>query len=316
MKEIKIKFTDFWPTWDYEDNIFVNVLRKKYRVVVLDKESKDTPDLLFYSRCGKEEHLKYDCIKIYFTGENDFPDFNECDYALSFYDLTLGDRHLRYPLYMLYEYNELEKPLPISDEKAIARNFCSLLMRNSTNCDPKRLEIIDVVESYKPVTYGGSFRNNIGGNVEEKIPFIANYKFNLALENSVIDGYVTEKILEPLVANTVPIYWGSDYVKKDFNPDSFIHVNDFQTLDSFLEYLKMLDKDNHKYLEILRAPKLRKGVSPDFNSQLELFLDNIVSTMKRHVVSYGEMNVLHQNNLRLNKLKHNKWAIKFLNALG
>lgn len=310
MGDVTIKFVDFWPTWEEENNKFVEAMKARHNVRVIPSDSEEVPDILFYSRCGKGEHLKYDCLKIYFTGENDFPDFNECDYALSFYDIDFGPRHLRYPLYMLYEYNELSDPVKITDSKAVARPFCSLLMRNSTNCDPLRLKIIDIVDDYKPLVYGGSFRNNTGGNVKEKIPFISGYKFNLALENSIVDGYVTEKILEPMVASTVPVYWGSEYVKKDFNPESFINVNDFQDLNSFMNYLKEIDNDDKKYLEILRAPKLIKGVSPDFDTLLVDFLDNIIKTRKRYCCRYGEMKILHQNHLRCYSVLKNKYLRK------
>ena len=143
---VTVKFVDCWPTCDVEHNKFVDALRSKYLVTVLPTDGDEVPDLLFYSRCGNGRHLSYDCIRIYFTGENDCPDFNECDYALSFYPLTLGDRHLRYPLYMLYEYDRLGTPETVSDSDALGRGFCSLLMRNATNCDPRRLEIIDCME--------------------------------------------------------------------------------------------------------------------------------------------------------------------------
>lgn len=103
-QDITIKFVDFWSAFDIYDNKFVKALSAKHNVTVLPKESRENPDLLFFSRSGNAEHLKYgNCIKIYFTGENNVPDFNECDYALSFHHINFGARHLRYPLYMLYE---------------------------------------------------------------------------------------------------------------------------------------------------------------------------------------------------------------------
>lgn len=306
---MKIKFVDFWPVFDINNNKFVEALKVNFDdIEVLQGDSDENPDLLFYSRCGNgTEHYKYnDCIKIYFTGENDVPNFNEADYALSFHTLDFGERHLRYPLYMLYEYDWLAKPLePGNDDAAFGRPFCSLLMRNFSNCDPKRLEIIDLMESYRTITYGGSWRNNIGGNVDEKIPFINKFKFNLALENSVVDGYVTEKLLEPLVASTVPIYWGTEYAKKDFNPDAFINVDDFSTLDSFLEYVKKVDCDKNLYLKYLKAPKLRSDFATDFDSNLADFLKNIVLNGRKKTVPYGEQGNYYKLNRRYKSLASN-----------
>lgn len=41
--------------------------------------------------------------------------------------------------------------------------------------------------------------NNIGGRVTDKLDFLSNYKFNLAMENVSHDGYCTEKIIEGFV---------------------------------------------------------------------------------------------------------------------
>ncbi|MBD5356882.1 MAG: glycosyltransferase [Bacteroides sp.] len=313
--DITIKFIGFWSTFNIHDNIFVKTLSQCHNVTVLEKGNVQTPDILFYSRYSNGAHLKPDCIKVYYTGENDFPNFNECDYALSFYNFEYLDRHLRYPLYKFYEYDQLERPLVINDSDAVNRNFCSLLMRNYYNCDSKRIEIIDAVESYKKVSYGGPFRNNVGGCVEEKIPFIHNYKFNLALENSDIDGYVTEKILEPFVAATVPIYWGTDCVSKDFNPDAFINVRDFDNLHNLIDFIKRLDNDASEYLKMLRAPKLISGSSPDFDSMLLDFLNNIVINRKKYVHPHGEINVLNSRNTLMWQMYNSKFLRLYTKAM-
>lgn len=313
MADISVKFVEFWPTFDIHHNPFVDALSARHNVTVLDCKSSDVPDILFYSRCvtSGKTHYDYDkCIKVYYTGENDVPDFNECDYALSFHSISFGPRHLRFPLYMLYEYDQALNPPVLSDEEALDRGFCSMVLRNYGNCDPMRLRIIDAVESYKPLAYGGLFRNNTGGCVEDKIEFLKHYKFNLALENSMVPGYVTEKIVEPLAAPSVPIYWGSDFVKSDFNPEAFINASDHDSLDSLLDRIKYLDNNDGEYLVMLRAPRL-KG-DPDFLGQLAEFLDNIVRTRKSFLVPYAE-SALRQ---RRNKLMLPLYSSRIFRALA
>lgn len=314
---ISVRFVDFWPSFDHRHNKFVDALASRHNVEVLSPDSTGTPDLLFYScHNGGRAHLDYDnCIKIYFTGENDCPDFNECDYAMSFYPLRLGDRHLRYPLYMLYEYDRLNDPSGLNDAQALDRGFCSLVMRNSTNCDPRRIAIADLIESYRPIAYGGSFRNNTGGCVPDKIPFISGYKFNLALENSIVEGYVTEKILEPLVADTVPIYWGSRMAGTDFNPDAFINAADYDSPEAFLDAVRRLDTDPEAYLRMLRAPRLIRGVSPDFDSQLADFLCNIAATRRRYRTPYGEQRRLLDRSLALRPVATSRPIMRLLEKL-
>lgn len=306
MSSLKIKFENFWPDFDCHNNKFVSALRTAHDIEVLGPGSTESPDILFYSRCGRPRHYDYDCLKIYYTGENDVPDFNECDYAISFYNIDIDGRSLRYPLYMLYEYDMCLRPRQIADEDAVNRGFCTLLMRNSVNCDPMRLKIIDAVDAYKPITYGGPFRNNTGGPVDEKIPFISAYKFNLALENSKIEGYVTEKLLEALAARTVPVYWGSETAARDFNPDAFINAGDYESVDSLVRDLALIDSDNARYLSYLRAPIFGADGPIDFDSRLADFLCGIASDPRRRIVGYGESKTIRTRNRCLSPLWYNR----------
>lgn len=314
-KEIVVKFLDFWESFNPEDNKFVNLLRKHFSVKVL-ADDIETPDILFYSRCGRHAHLKYDCLKVYYTGENDFPDFNETDYAVSFYPSTCGGRNLRYPLYLLYE-PETTVNLSEFDSAGISeRGFCSMVVSNVNICDPKRIRIADWIEEYKPISYGGKFRNNIGGPVADKLKFISGYKFNLALENSDVEGYVTEKILEPFISHTVPIYWGTDLVKKDFNPASFINVNDFHTKESLIAEIRRIDRDPVEYNKMLKANNWLDKLRLEYDDRLERFLYEIARDLKRHTVRYGEMGALHYYNGVLKPLEKSRWMMRIAKVLN
>ena len=51
------------------------------------------------------------------------------------------------------------------------------------------------------------------------------YKFIICLENSLSNGYITEKIFNVFFARSVPIYFGSPDRYRYFNKDSFIDLN-------------------------------------------------------------------------------------------
>lgn len=317
-RDITIKFVDFWPSFDPENNPITEALRSRRRVTVLATEGSDTPDILFYSRCGAGRHFAYDCLKIYYTGENDFPNLNECDYAISFYDYDCGGRNIRYPLYLLYspELTAAARPPQLSDEQALDRGFCSMVMSNSTVCHPDRIRIADVVASYRPIAYGGAWRNNVGGRVADKLEFIAGYKFNLALENSVMPGYVTEKILEPFAAATVPIYWGSEAAVSDFNPEAFVNVRDYATNDSLIAALRRLDTDPAAYLQMLRAPNHVADTAERLNQQLADYLNGIADNPVRHIEPYGEIGILHRRQSLTVPLYSRAFTRRALKLLG
>jgi hypothetical protein len=76
----------------------------------------------------------------------------------------------------------------------------------------------------------------------------------MAYENTNKLGYVTEKILQAKTSGCIPIYWGSDHVLKDFNPNSFIYVNNFNSINDVLEYVKRVDNDPSLYELIYKSP--------------------------------------------------------------
>ena len=80
-----------------------------------------------------------------------------------------------------------------------------------------------------------------------------NYKFVIAFENSSSLGYVSEKILLPLSAGSIPIYWGAPDVKDYINPECFINVNDFDSFEDCIEYVKKVDNDDELYQKYINA---------------------------------------------------------------
>lgn len=269
-KSIKIKFIDFYKGFDEKNNDFIEILSKKYDIVY-----SDNPDYLFYS-CFGYEHLKYSCIRIFFTGECITPDFNECDYAIGFDRLQFGDRYVRVPLYKLFQYKQEYYDLigratfSVSD-LAKKEGFCSFVYSNCFAQD-KRTEMFTKLSQYKQVSSGGRYLNNIGGAVRDKKEFQSKHKFAIAFENSVYDGYATEKLMEAFAARTIPIYYGDPRVTLDFNPKAFINCSDYSSLDEVVEVVKKIDSNDELYLQIINEPVITNNVSDD---SLERFLYQI-----------------------------------------
>ena len=72
-KTIRVYLTDFWGLSPH-NNFLIDILKKHYDVII----DRENPDFLFYSCCDYN-HLKYDCVKIFYTAENTSPDFNTAD---------------------------------------------------------------------------------------------------------------------------------------------------------------------------------------------------------------------------------------------
>ena len=275
---IKINFCDFWPGFN-SNNLFLRFLKQHFLVVIDEK-----PDYLFYSVYGKR-HLEYDnCIKILYTGENLVPDFNLCDYAIGFHYLDFGDRYMRFPLYAYYQwyydsvYMDQSLLLNIANEygSLADRKFCNFVYSNNVNSDPIRDTFFHKLCKYKKVDSGGRHLNNISGAVKDKLQFIKDYKFTIAFENSAVPGYTTEKLIEPILVKSLPIYFGNPLLSLDFEPDSLILVECRDELDQVIDQIINLDKDDDQYLAILERNKFRSDNSlVIWEQKLKVFLENI-----------------------------------------
>jgi len=291
MKEIRIYFADMPVGYTPDDNYLYATLAKQYKPV-LDAEN---PDYLFYS-CFGSDHLKYDrAIKIYFTGENDVPDFNICDYAIASSLLSFGDRYLRLPLYAVSEgFNSLFDKVIDTEQLAATlarKKFCNYVYSNPESSSPMRDLFFDRLSQYKPVDSGGRYRNNIGRNVDDKQAFIRDYKFTIAFENSVLPGYTTEKMTDPMLAGSMPVYWGNPCINDDFNTESFVWVKDEQSIDAAISEIARLDQDDQAYIEKMKKPWLINEQYRDWQALLLQFLSHIINqgVGARCTTPYGSM---------------------------
>jgi hypothetical protein len=259
--KIKLDFSDFWQGFNKIDNYFYNLISEDY-----DIEISDNPDFLIYSLFGNS-HRKYNCTKIFFSGENIGPNFNECNYSMCF-DWLDDNRHYRLPLYVLYDgyYDLVNKKV---DESLFDRKFCNFIVSNGNNSI--RNDFFTKLSKYKRVDSGGRFMNNIGKSVDDKLEFQRGYKFSIAFENNAYRntrlGYTTEKIMEPMRVNSIPIYWGNDWVDRDFNKESFINYYDFKNEDEMIEYIIYLDNNKDEYMKILNKSWFVNNKIPENNKK-------------------------------------------------
>ncbi len=296
MRSIKIKILNYDPTDKFSFGAFLlSILSKHYDVKFSDK-----PDYLFYTE-STPEHLAYNCVKIFFTGENVSPDFNFCDYAIGFDYLRFQDRYYRLPLYLITQfYSDKEIALmpdpadftvhaPFTrDDLARKTGFCSFVYSNYMG-DGAREEFFRKLNAYKKVSSGGKYLNNIGGPVENKLDFELSHKFSIAFENSSRSGYTTEKLVNSLVARTIPIYWGNPDIGLEFNESRFINCHAYANFDEVIERIKEIDADDELYLKIINEPIAStydfKEALSGFEKFLSHILDQDVSVARRRSIN-------------------------------
>ncbi|MGL2637936.1 glycosyltransferase family 10 domain-containing protein [Helicobacter pylori] len=268
---------------EFKKNILYFILSQHY-TITLHQNPNEPSDLVFSNPLGSARKiLSYQNAKrVFYTGENEVPNFNLFDYAIGFDELDFNNRYLRMPLYYdrlhhkAESVNDTTSPYKLKDNSLYALkkpshhfkenhpNLCALINNESDPLKrgfasfvasnpnaPKRNAFYDALNAIEPVTGGGSVKNTLGYKVKNKSEFLSQYKFNLCFENSQGYGYVTEKIIDAYFSHTIPIYWGSPSVAKDFNPKSFVNVHDFKDFDEAIDYVRYLHTHPNAYLDML-----------------------------------------------------------------
>jgi hypothetical protein len=81
-------------------------------------------------------------------------------------------------------------------------------------------------------------------SVDDKIGLLKRYRFNLCFENVRYPGYVTEKIFDAMIANTIPVYLGAPDIT-DFVPrEAFIDVSRFANFEELHRFMSDFSADS------------------------------------------------------------------------
>lgn len=96
----------------------------------------------------------------------------------------------------------------------------------------------------------------IDGTWHEMYNVYKDYRFVIAMENNLVENYVTEKVLNALISGAIPIYWGySKLVKNIFNEKAIIFVQDFGSLEECAEYIIKVDTTPSLYQQYMNEPR-------------------------------------------------------------
>jgi hypothetical protein len=198
-------------------------------------------------------------VRINILWEPNAPDYRFCDYSVS--SLKSADpRHLYLPYYThCVPAASLVRSPEETPERILAAKtkFCAVVLGKRSRHSPRE-RFFQQLNRHKRVDSAGYFLNNMGGPIPggspEKIAFLRDYKFNIAFENESLPGWATEKIIEPLIARCLPVYWGDPDIAEAFNPRSLLNYADFPSEEALIEKILELDRDDAKYLEYIRQP--------------------------------------------------------------
>lgn len=269
---VTIGFYNFWNGYRGDTKLFefltstlFTLVKDRANIRVLDDSDleKVQPDIgissLFYANPVGGR------IKIGFIGEN-WPHHIQrlklqCHFLISHLHGNLIDNchNLTWPLFGIYFdlfqlSNEAKaKRIKVNGPKT---KFCCFIVSNPNGTI--RNKIFQELNKIKHIESSGKHWNNsgfivAGGHSESTIiNYISDFKFCICSENSEDGGYCTEKIVQCMIAGTIPIYWGDPQITKYFREESFIRVKSEKDISSAIQRVIRLDKDESEYNEVLK----------------------------------------------------------------
>ena len=285
-KTIKINFNNLWgkegiDDWKYTFFPFLN----EYYDFVLS----DNPDFIIFSNTYSKgmPDIKCNAQRVFFMGENMDVDMSKCEWAFGF-NFINHPQYFRMPYYvnrLLYTGTPFQNLIKNNKKISTKQKFCNFLFSN-TNDGKTRNDFFEKLSEYKRVDSAGVSLNNMGyvlpGRAHikdgyrriypDKTAFLNQYKFTIAYENDrgkrakESIGYTTEKIVEPMLVNSIPIYRGNSRIGEEFNSKSFINWHDYNNDNDMIDRIIKVDNNDNLYNDMLKEPWLH-------NNKLSQYLD-------------------------------------------
>jgi len=282
MKKLKLGFSCSFKT---AEDFFAWALGKRFDVEVVPPGQCDY--LIFGEGNTGTDHYQYrNCKRVLFTGENFRPNYFLHDHAISF-DHENSPRHYRLPLYVVclhqywtHYYDTQMKDFDSflgrlnSNRDDVPAGFASFVQSNPNH--QIRNQFVQKLMETQKVDCGGPLFNNIGyvlprdEDLKNKNTFASERKFNIAFENGIYPGYVTEKLLDAFMARTVPVYLGSMTVERDFNTERFINCHEYEHLGQVID--KMAGMSDEDWLKMVNQPVWKNNIPPA-TTNINNFLD-------------------------------------------
>lgn len=310
MKRIKIKVVDHLQSKQRE---IVQILQKKYEV-----EISDAPEFLFYGPYGSgREHYGYpDAVKICLCSEGILPDFNECDYGIGSFPMKIaGGRYLQVPYVAPSDKLRYKEDV---DSSLLKRKFCNFIYSNPNRGEGAilRKKFCQELMKYKNVDCPGWVLNNMKNVITErsargwreaKIEFMRDYKFTISFENVKQAGMTSEKLSDPFLAQSIPIYWGDPEAEKIYRPEAYIDCTCLKTIQEMVERVIEIDTNEELYMKMLSENAIQPDYDWNWESSRDEFIYDIIekgTKLERDPLGYDRGI---QSALLINELQNLPW---------
>lgn len=235
----------------FSDKTFLNYKKWKYTIFFNGESAKRTVNVLLKNNFDRLKNIpNYDCI-------------------LSGRFTDISKKIVNVPLFIPYIYSNNYLDILQNKERknkiVPTKGICAII----SNGEPELIRnyILDKLDKVFKIDYAGRYKNNVSKisgsyNSDELINFISQYKFVITMENTKQETYITEKIINGFLSNTIPIYWGSDNIYDYFNENGFINIKDNsdECINNAINQIQEIMSNDEKYLKIVNEPVFKNEI--------------------------------------------------------
>jgi hypothetical protein len=127
-----------------------------------------------------------------------------------------------------------------------------------SNCDPWRKALYLELAAVVPMDFYGTCvdrprhvphkASRFGGKSStQKLKIASSYLFYVTIENTIEEGYRTEKVMQALLTNSVPVVLGDPGVDGLLPAGTFVNAHDFANMTELGAHLNALARDRERY---------------------------------------------------------------------
>ena len=269
----------------FENNFLFQRIKEKFLTNL--KIRLRPPDIEFFGPMGRLKFVKRSKakIKIFFTGECvDNESINKIwkqysDNLVNDVDISMGFNHLdenkhenyvRFPLWILSHFHSIlhknttkddiaKRVKEINESIFPKTKFTSLVAgHDQSNI---RQPMYDAISKIDYIHAPGNFIKN-DPTLKEKFnnnknEYLKEFKFNICAENTISDGYITEKIFDAFSSGCIPIYSGDKKLEPSvINTKSVLFWEKNNSNEYLLKEIENLHKNQKLYDAFIKEKKL------------------------------------------------------------
>jgi len=247
---------------------------------------------IFITTDNDSSKLNDNNINILISGEP-----TEINYDL--YDIVIGstikkENYITIPIpFMILSLNERRQLNKKYFVNFTDKKMCAFMYKVDY---AHRIEIFNKFSNRMKVDSFGQSCNNINVKFTRNIynenetyndiavKIYSEYKFVLAIENTIKQGYNTEKLINPILANSIPIYYGSSDIFNIINKKRVIFFDDFENINKLIDCVIEISQNEQKYNEIINEKIfIRNDINlGNYNEFIERQI-NILSNINKNI---------------------------------